>query len=355
MAARPYIGRVGRDWASILLGGLALILLACGVLSWNSVREGIQEHAQERLNLEADRMADAVQSAVNLYAQPLYSLDGFLEVVPNARRADFDAFIGGMDLKKNPAQVFSLGYVERVSPQRVSSFALRMRADGYKDFSPAKDVSNDDRYLTRHIYMREGEKLPANMAFNYAKEGTRFAAIMAARDTGELAMSEPLTLRTGTGDRRGFVMFLPVYTPRAPRGSLDERRVSFRGVVGVGFKADQFFPNALREVGIPSTMRLYVHDPNESKLGAGELYLHDAAVDVKRRLSAVREVRVADRTWKLEFAVPQDYGMSFFERAAPRVFLIRNILFALTLPAVLYLLIFLCHSKREAAKNAERS
>ncbi len=353
MAAWPYIGRIGRDRASVLLGGLAFVLLVCGVLSWSNVRNGIQEHAKERLDAQADRMTDAVRSAVGLYVQPLYSLDGFLDVIPDAGRAHFDAFVAGMHLKENPAHVFSLGYIERVPAWRVSSFAQRMRADGYKDFSPANSATTDDRYLTRHIYMREDESAPTNLAFDYVKETTRFAAMMAARDTGELAMTEPLTLRTGTGDRRGFVMFLPVYARALPHASLEDRRANMRGVVGVGFKADQFFPDAFREVGIPSTMRLYVHDPNESKLGAGDLYLHDAKIDPRHQFHVEREVRVADRTWKLEFSVPEDYGMSLFERVAPHVFLIRNILFALAIPAVLYLLVFLRYGKRGAVRNGD--
>ncbi len=300
-------------------------------------------------------MADAVQSAVDLYAQPLYGLDGFFQAVPNARRADFDTFVAGMHLKKTRSNVFSLGYIERIQPGYLSLFEQRMRADGYKNFSVPSEKTAGDRYIIRHLYMKEGERAPAQIAFDFAKDATRFAAITAARDTDDRAITSPLTLRTSTGDRRGFVMFLPVYAPQAPHESLNDRRANIRGVVSVVFKADQFFPSALQGVGISERMRLYVHDPSETKLGAGDLYLHDAEIDPKRHLSAEREVRVADHTWKLVIAVPQDYSMSLFERVAPYVFLVRNMLFAIGLPIALYLLVLLRYKTQETLKRGEGS
>ncbi len=302
--------------------------------------------------MRADLMAAALQGALDLYTRPLLGIDGLFQAHPSVNRSDFDAFLGALDLKSQ-SDIYLLGYVERVKPQAVAAFTQRLRADGYPTFTITPNDAVGDRYVSKYGYSSEQADFSAPSDFNLASDPVRFSAISAARDSGARAVTTPLTLRTGTGTRRGFIVYLPVYARGTATATREDRQAHLLGVAGAAFKSDQFFPNALRQTPIPAEMRVYVYDPSVSVLGGSDLYLHDAEIDPAHRLTTEREIRIADRIWNVSFAVPADFGKSTLEKYAPPIFLFRNVLLALGLPAFLYLWIRKRHHDLETATGAQ--
>ncbi len=320
-------------------------LLVCAVLSWRTLCLGLQENAQRKLDAKADLMAGAIQSALDVSTQPLYGIDGLFQADPRVGRTAFNAFLAAQNLQKIRADIFTLGYAERVKPEAVAAFTQGIRADGFPKFAIMPKNASGELYVTKFGYMSDGENFPPPSGFDLASDPTRFAAIGAARDSGALAVTAPLILRTGTGARRGFIVYLPVYAPGKPNSTREERRANLLGVAGVGFKADVFFRGVLEHTSAPPDLRVYVYDAAVSTLGGDDLYLRAANVDLARHLSSEREIRFADRTWRLDLEASEDFGKSQLERAAPPFFLIRNILLAIFLPVFLYVLLRLRERK----------
>ena len=97
-----------------------------------------------------------------------------------------------------------------------------------------------------------------------------------ARDTDSLAVTPPVLLHVGEGDRRGFWAGLPIYAAGLPHDTVESRRRNFRGIVlgvfQIGVMVDAIFGN------FHSPLREYIFAP-----GAGP---QDPAIYAASRLTA---------------------------------------------------------------------
>jgi len=84
---------------------------------------------------------------------------------------------------------------------------------------------------------------------NLADGGIRQQPLEKARDGGMLAASQEFTLQSGTGDRIGFFVVLPIYKRGLPHNSVEERRRNLVGFVQGVFQIDAMIGAILRGTG----------------------------------------------------------------------------------------------------------
>jgi diguanylate cyclase (GGDEF)-like protein/PAS domain S-box-containing protein len=132
---------------------------------------------------------------------------------------------------------------------------------------------------------------------------SNLAAVIASRDSDQVAMSAPFRLvqvadpATG-GD--GVTMRLPVYAPGAPPRSLADRRARLRGSLAASFLVRRLIADAIPPANL-ERMRVVVTD-----VGAGghELYASGAvpapvAGGIGATHAIERELRFGGRTWRI--------------------------------------------------------
>ncbi len=338
MFGSSLLERVRKSQASLAFGGLAFALLVFAVSGCYFVRKSNFAKAEERFQMRADRIAAIIEMSLDGYTRTLLGVEGLFEVYPNARRSDFRMFVEALDIEGGSPGIFALGYIERVTPSERFSYERGIRAEGYADFKIAPATTPDDAYFAKYVFVNEQEAYPKPGTFDFLSDPVRRTAIETARDSGLRTATPPVVLRGGAGERRGFTVFAPVYAGGKLPETLEERQARLQGIASIAFKADVFFPSALRGSPIPEKMRLYVKDASASLVGASDLYLHDADLDLDKALKTERTIDAAGRPWTLSFAAPRDFGMSKLERVMPWVFLVRGLLLAIMLPVCVYVL-----------------
>jgi signal transduction histidine kinase/ActR/RegA family two-component response regulator len=297
-----------------LVAGLAL---ACGaalsvVLAWRMetvARQRTERDFVDRTSARALALSEMLRGDIEV----LRSLSGLYAASREVDRGEFREFTSGC-LQRHP-EITAMGFAERVGAGDRSAFEERVRAEGFEDFQVL--AHGDSGRLVRaaarpeHFPVVFAEPIGRNRAvlgFDCASSRARLVAMERARDTGDVAATEPVSLVLDDASRVAFVAFVPIYRNGAPHDTVEARRASLRGfVVGV-FRVAELadvalddFPAgevswSLHDATTPEALR-HLHERTESGEPAP---LPKSGAAASAGWSA--EIPVAERRWLMTFA-----------------------------------------------------
>ncbi|MEA2952848.1 MAG: hypothetical protein QOJ96_2368, partial [Alphaproteobacteria bacterium] len=296
---------------------IAVLGTALSITGWFIVSALEDRTSAAEFNLRANNMAVVLQNGVNEYLANMSALRALFESAPAAvGEREFLTFSDRL-LRDHPA-ILSVSWVPLIldeeraaheqAAQREGGDNYRIRRvseDGALDPSPAAAEYFPVYYTT--------EKVSTDLVrgLNLADGGIRQQPLEKARDGGMLAASQEFTLQSGTGDRIGFFVVLPIYKRGLPHNSVEERRRNLVGFVQGVFQIDTMIAATLRGIRLPadyyvsskadtSTQPIYTSllKTSDEPLAAGRR----AAIDTAFHWSG--KIAVADRQWEMT-AVPE--------------------------------------------------
>jgi diguanylate cyclase (GGDEF)-like protein len=231
-------------------------------------------------------------------------------------------------LRNNPA-ILSLSWVPLVANEERAAHEQAARREGDDDYR-IRSVSEDGtlgpspaaaEYFPVY-YTTEKIRTDLVRGLNLADGGIRQQPLEKARDGGMLAASQEFTLQSGTGDRTGFFVVLPIYKRGLPHNSVEERRRNLVGFVQGVFQTDAMIAATLRGIRIPADY--YVFSPNAGSstrpIYTSLLKPSDEPLAASRRAKIATafhwsgKVAVADRQWEM-IAVPEQISIHVHPKA----------------------------------------
>jgi signal transduction histidine kinase/CHASE1-domain containing sensor protein/integral membrane sensor domain MASE1 len=197
--------------------------------------------------------SDRVQARMAIYANALRAGAGMYQASERVTRKEWRDFTASLALMERYPGVTALSVVVPVAPQRLQEFLVWERFDGAPnlELKTYPGVVNprgpdDDHFIALYIepQLRNGAVLGVDMA----SEPKRRAAAIAARDSGQPAITAQLTLFKDAQRGPGFLYFLPVYKGLDPMSTVQQRRDRFRGWIVAPFVTTVFIRSALGEL-----------------------------------------------------------------------------------------------------------
>ena len=204
-----------RHRAPILM--IAVLGTALSITGWYIV-SGLEDRTSvAEFNLRASNVAAALQNGVNQYFTKMYPLRAMIESSPDAvSEQEFATFSNR--LLRDESAILSLAWIPRI---RNEERAVHERAaqqegiDGYSIRSVGKDNALEPSPAAAEYfpvyYTTEKIRVGLVKGLNLADGGIRQQPLESARDGDTLTASQELTLQSGTGDRIGFFIVLPIY------------------------------------------------------------------------------------------------------------------------------------------------
>ena len=305
-----------RHRALILM--IAVLGTALSITGWFIV-SGLEDRtAAAEFNLRAGNMAAALQNGIDEYFTRLSPLRAMFE--PTSGTVSEQEFVAFSNrLLRDQSAILSLSWIPRVrNDQRAihEQTAQREGNDGYRIRSVSKDNTLEPsppaaEYFPVY-YTTEKTQVDAVKGLNLADNGIRQQPLESARDDDTLAASQEFALQSGTGDRVGFFVVLPIYKLGLPHTSVEERRQNLVGFVQGVFQIDTMIAATLRGIRTPadyyifaseagsSTRLIYssVQKPSGEPLAASRLPAFDTALHWSGTID------IADRQWRI-VAVPR--------------------------------------------------
>jgi diguanylate cyclase (GGDEF)-like protein len=162
-------------------------------------------------------------------------------------------------LLRNQSAILGLSWVPRIRNEERAAHEQAAQwegAENYRIRSVNKDGTLDPSPAAAEYfpvyYTTENDRADAVRGLNLADSGIRQQPLASAQDGDMLAASQEFTLQSGTGDRFGFFVVLPIYTRGLPHDSVEERRTNLVGFVQGVFQIDTMIATTLRGIRIPA-------------------------------------------------------------------------------------------------------
>lgn len=253
----------------VLIGALLLVALYA-----RNAGERERRLAEASFVSEAEQLADTIRQRMLQYELSLrggVALHSAAADTPTPRQ--WRGYVEGLDVAAQLPGLQGLGYVAALTPESLKALQLQRRADGQGLF--ALNPRGVRPHYGAIVYFEpEDASTREVIGYDQYSDPVRRAAMDAARDSGEVRLSAPLTLHQGAP---GVLMFAAVYrTARLPDGQAN-RQDALVGWVFAPFRSSEF----LQRSGTPVSNRLAfrivdVTDGGTRPVLASDGYLHDA-------------------------------------------------------------------------------
>ena len=308
----------------------ALLGLVVSICVWLSVSAADERLALQEFNENATNNERTLESGLDRYFHNLVALGALFDVTNHdVARQEFVAF--SKTLLKGQNAILGVTWIPRVTRDQRAAHEMAAERDGIIDYhirNAAADgtlsvAPQQDEYYP--IYYSSKEKPDSKLyGFNLLdNNGPRQQMLDTARDENRIVASRTLLLQSGNGDRRGFLVVLPIYRSGQPFDTLEDRRQNLEGFVLGIFQTGVMVDSILANVMPP--LDIFIFGPN-ALLSDMPIYVHSSrlrstpAVPVSLGTLTAAQHWAGDLTangghWKLIVPRPQQSIVRSHDRA----------------------------------------
>lgn len=241
----------------------AIVGLIVSTSTWFYVSAFDEKLALKAFYQEATDSTQILKNGLDEYSNKLVAIGTLFSATQHdLTRTEFVAFSSTL-FKDQPA-ILGLSWVPRITREGRARHELAAQNDGIIDYH-IRDVGprgtlvvapERDEYLP--IYYSTKETPTSKLyGFDLHDGGLRQRTFETARDEKRIAASPGFLLRSGDGDRHGFISALPIYLRGRPSNTLEERRKNIEGYVLGVYQIGQMVDTIMANVTSPLNIFLF--------------------------------------------------------------------------------------------------
>ncbi|WP_181305065.1 CHASE domain-containing protein [Rufibacter sp. XAAS-G3-1] len=284
---------------------LGITLYAYYVSKTNDQVEDAQLFEIRKVQIKA-----TLERRMGYYLQILKGVNGLFAASDTVTRADFQKYLGSLQVGKNYPGVQGIGFAVMATPEQVPLLEERVRAEGFPNFQvhPAAPRTEYSAIIFLEPMTASNRRA---FGFDMFNDLTRREAMEAARDFNLPAMTAKVKL-VQEGDANvqpGLLIYMPVYFGGKDPVDLMARRNRLKGFVYAPFRAADLFTNTIGNDF--NDISISIYDGKEVKEEA-LLYRNVADIGLSESsdslLLSTDVMRIAGRTWTLRYKATRAFS-----------------------------------------------
>jgi signal transduction histidine kinase len=237
--------------------GLLAFAVGVCITVWTCFIVVEAQDAQIRGNFARDteKVATDTSARLRTYFDMLLSLKGLFAVTGEVDRHQFERFVQQLRLTERYPGFRAIQFVRAVPGADIEAFAADVRAEsgageaGVPPFIVHPALKRDEHFVIEFNEPMKGNENAFGL--DLASLPSQHAAVIAARDSGEIVATGRTMLVQDATRHPGFVARAPIYRQNMPIATVEQRRAAFIGVVAIVFRVDDL----MREVIEPSLLQ----------------------------------------------------------------------------------------------------
>jgi PAS domain S-box-containing protein len=232
--------RVMAHWSVLFLG------LGVTVFVWTLITSATERNAREQFGGIVAEIRQRIDERMDNYEMALRSTRALFAASDEVQRTEWRIFVEAMGVSQHFPGIQGIGYARVFPASERAAFESRVRATGLAGFRvwPADPRAE----YSSIVYLEPFNELNQRaLGFDMLSEPVRRAAMMAARASGQTALSGKVRLvQEPSGESQaGFLMYLPVYRAGAPLRTEEERLAGTEGLVYSPFRMNNLMRGIL--------------------------------------------------------------------------------------------------------------
>ena len=287
--------------APLLMALLVFVLtLLVTFGAWSSAQRSAEAQLHEAFDYRTRDMGYAIGRRLLVYEQVLRGARGYLRGSVDLSRAEFAEYYEVLRLDQSFPGLEALAIASAIPPGALAAHEARVRAEGFPDYR-VHPADGQPRTAISHIQPFNARNLRA-FGYDMYSEPVRRAAMAAARDSGQAALSGKVVLVQEGGASRdaGFLMYLPVYRSGRDVETVEQRRAALVGWIYSPFR----MKDLMRGVGGIAAPQLDVEIYDGDHMAPDALLYRSpgAGHAGPPRFSTATRMAMAGRIWTVRMA-----------------------------------------------------
>ena len=275
---RKWMPRPGLWALLVLLAGLTLTGVAVRLAN-----KAVDQKAQLVFDREVDALKSALQGQLNQQALLLTAVRGAFAASGDLNAAEFEQFVGSLDMKARFPAVASVGFARRVPAQQLENYIQNIRdvdpGIKFRYLKPEGARPSEDHFV---VELLQPVGVRSGLGLEVSSHSDRFAAMSRAASSGTAVLSAPVVRPTAEKSKPAFVYYIPVYHTNFVPESAADRTTYLRGFAFVAFDAETIVKAAVAGLklnidfeltdslamqpdGVTQGLTLYDHDQHTTR------------------------------------------------------------------------------------------
>ncbi|WP_342720428.1 EAL domain-containing protein [Acidovorax sp. FHTAMBA] len=299
-AAVPDAGR-HRWLARVLPPLIAVLTLGLTFLYWQSEERNALAQRDQNFQTAADQIAYNLKDRMTTYQVVLRGVKGYFEGSERIDREEFQAYVEALQLRETRPGLRGVSLILRLPASALAAHTEDMQQRGFAGYTVRPAGERAVYAPITHIEPLEDDNLKT-LGFDVLTIPVAKEALDRARDTGQLALSGPITLMQDGSP--GLVMYLPMYDPAANTQTLEGRRSGIAGWVSAPFSMADVLGGMSGEFDADIGLQILDSTPDRSASDTPifSKTAPNAAGLESGGLQATRVLDIGGRRWTLQMA-----------------------------------------------------
>lgn len=193
--------------------GLFFVGLCVAALWARNIRSENEDRLSRRFDALSARTVNQLTERLHAYEHGLLAVRGLVAAtgIGSITYAQFVSYSGSRNYGREFPGSRGFGVIQRIPAAKEAAFVAAMRHDGRPDFTITQFAPHDgERDVIRYIEPVESNREAVGL--DIASEASRRKAAQTSMNTGQPALTGPITLVQATGKKgEGFLFMLPFY------------------------------------------------------------------------------------------------------------------------------------------------
>lgn len=299
--------RLSADDFAKLPAIIALMLVAIGVLLSYLFADTITQ--QSRRDFEAyARQQDAsisnhLSSKIQSYEQLLLDNAGIFSIKDQITYREWQSFIRSSRTTERYPSIQAIGFVKHLTPDQLDDHTAEMQRQGLNNYAIYPESNSNDIMPITFIEPINPINQKA-IGYDMASDKLRLATMSKARDSGSVQMTPPLRLIQDVDrpDKKGVLLYYPIYNPGLDATSLQSRRDKINGYVYIAVRPEDILMQIDRTTSDIDKFNYTMTDEEANVILASQKI--KPPENVIENFES-RSIRLLGRSWKMDIVAYQ--------------------------------------------------